>query len=149
MLTVFLCLLSCLSSITPPLISPPGSPTTLGFFPSPSSLSSPGGLVRMPGLTYNSNGVKDLINAMQGYQVRDKSLQINPICLITGCYYSSYTCKSRTRVHIPLCRIQVLHIVLLLLWVCIVRHPLFAQRLSNEFILSTLPVLSHYELLLA
>ncbi|KAK2844550.1 hypothetical protein Q5P01_011209 [Channa striata] len=48
--------------------SPPGSPTTLGFFPSPSSLSSPGGLVRMPGLTYNSNGVKDLINAVQGYQ---------------------------------------------------------------------------------
>ncbi|XP_008301243.1 epithelial splicing regulatory protein 1 isoform X1 [Stegastes partitus] len=48
--------------------SPPGSPTTLGFFPSPSSLSSPGGLVRMPGLTYNSNGVKDLISAVQGYQ---------------------------------------------------------------------------------
>uniref|UniRef100_A0AAQ5ZU84 RRM domain-containing protein n=1 Tax=Amphiprion ocellaris TaxID=80972 RepID=A0AAQ5ZU84_AMPOC len=48
--------------------SPPGSPTTLGFFPSPSSLSSPGGLVRMPGLTYNGNGVKDLISAMQGYQ---------------------------------------------------------------------------------
>nr|XP_033496744.1 epithelial splicing regulatory protein 1 isoform X2 [Epinephelus lanceolatus] len=48
--------------------SPPGSPTTVGFFPSPSSLSSPGGLVRMPGLTYNSNGVKDLINAVQGYQ---------------------------------------------------------------------------------
>uniref|UniRef100_A0A8D3B8S2 Epithelial splicing regulatory protein 1 n=1 Tax=Scophthalmus maximus TaxID=52904 RepID=A0A8D3B8S2_SCOMX len=48
--------------------SPPGSPTTVGFFPSPSSLSSPGGLVRMPGLTYSSNGVKDLISAMQGYQ---------------------------------------------------------------------------------
>ncbi|XP_028282327.1 epithelial splicing regulatory protein 1 isoform X5 [Parambassis ranga] len=48
--------------------SPPGSPTALGFFPSPSSLSSPGGLVRMPGLTYNSNGVKDLINSVQGYQ---------------------------------------------------------------------------------
>ncbi|GLD63637.1 epithelial splicing regulatory protein 1 isoform X2 [Lates japonicus] len=48
--------------------SPPGSPTTVGFFPSPSSISSPGGLVRMPGLTYNSNGVKDLINAVQGYQ---------------------------------------------------------------------------------
>lgn len=52
------------------LSSPPGSPTTIGFFPSPSSLSSPGGLVRMPGLTYNSNGVKDLINAVQGYPVR-------------------------------------------------------------------------------
>uniref|UniRef100_A0A3Q3VYS6 RRM domain-containing protein n=1 Tax=Mola mola TaxID=94237 RepID=A0A3Q3VYS6_MOLML len=48
--------------------SPPGSPTTLGFFPSPPALSSPGGLVRMPGLTYNSNGVKDLISAGQGYQ---------------------------------------------------------------------------------
>uniref|UniRef100_A0A4W6CBP0 Epithelial splicing regulatory protein 1 n=1 Tax=Lates calcarifer TaxID=8187 RepID=A0A4W6CBP0_LATCA len=48
--------------------SPPGSPTTVGFYPSPSSISSPGGLVRMPGLTYNSNGVKDLINAVQGYQ---------------------------------------------------------------------------------
>ncbi|XP_011603953.1 epithelial splicing regulatory protein 1 isoform X2 [Takifugu rubripes] len=47
--------------------SPPGSPTTIGFFPSPSSMSSPGGLVRMPGLTYNSSGVKDLINAVQGY----------------------------------------------------------------------------------
>nr|XP_020462882.1 epithelial splicing regulatory protein 1 [Monopterus albus] len=48
--------------------SPPGSPTTIGFFPSHSSLSTPGGLVRMPGLTYNSNEVKDLINAVQGYQ---------------------------------------------------------------------------------
>lgn len=64
--TVRLCFLACLS-----LSSPPGSPTTIGFFPSPSSLSSPGGLVRMPGLTYNSNGVKDLINAVQGYPVRD------------------------------------------------------------------------------
>lgn len=25
----------------------------------------------MPGLTYNGNGVKDLINAVQGYPVRD------------------------------------------------------------------------------
>ncbi|XP_072250414.1 epithelial splicing regulatory protein 1 isoform X1 [Leuresthes tenuis] len=47
--------------------SPPGSPTTMGFFPAPSSLS-PGGLVRMPGLPYNGSGVKDLINAVQGYQ---------------------------------------------------------------------------------
>ncbi|XP_037130191.1 epithelial splicing regulatory protein 1 isoform X1 [Syngnathus acus] len=45
--------------------SPPGSPNTVGFFPSPNVLSSPGGLMRMPGLTYNS---KDLINAVQGYQ---------------------------------------------------------------------------------
>ncbi|XP_008430874.1 epithelial splicing regulatory protein 1 isoform X1 [Poecilia reticulata] len=48
--------------------SPPGSPTTLGYFPAHSSMSSPGGLVRMPGLPYNGSGVKDLINAMQGYQ---------------------------------------------------------------------------------
>ncbi|XP_061572773.1 epithelial splicing regulatory protein 1 isoform X2 [Cololabis saira] len=47
--------------------SPPGSPT-VGYFPAPSSLSSPGGLIRMPGLPYNGSGVKDLINAVQGYQ---------------------------------------------------------------------------------
>ncbi|XP_049439985.1 epithelial splicing regulatory protein 1 isoform X3 [Epinephelus fuscoguttatus] len=56
--------------------SPPGSPTTVGFFPSPSSLSSPGGLVRMPGLTYNSNGVKELINAVQGYQSPVESVSL-------------------------------------------------------------------------
>lgn len=27
----------------------------------------------MPGLTYNSSGVKDLINAVQGYPVRDEN----------------------------------------------------------------------------
>ncbi|KAM4736551.1 epithelial splicing regulatory protein 1 isoform 2-T3 [Anableps anableps] len=48
--------------------SPPGSPTTLGFFPAHSSMSSHGGLVRMPGLPYDGSGVKDLINAVQGYQ---------------------------------------------------------------------------------
>ncbi|XP_072316359.1 epithelial splicing regulatory protein 1 isoform X3 [Eucyclogobius newberryi] len=48
--------------------SPPGSPTTMGFFPSPSALSSPGGMMRMPALPYPSNGVKDIINAVQGYQ---------------------------------------------------------------------------------
>uniref|UniRef100_A0A667X2P6 Epithelial splicing regulatory protein 1 n=1 Tax=Myripristis murdjan TaxID=586833 RepID=A0A667X2P6_9TELE len=47
--------------------SPPGSPTAVGFYPSPTPISSPGGLVRMPSLTYG-NGVKDLINAVQGYQ---------------------------------------------------------------------------------
>ncbi|XP_068998957.1 epithelial splicing regulatory protein 1 isoform X4 [Embiotoca jacksoni] len=62
--------------------SPPGSPTTLGFFPSPSSLSSPGGLMRMPGLTYNSNGVKDLINAVQGYQSPAESLSLLSSSLI-------------------------------------------------------------------
>ncbi|XP_071325258.1 epithelial splicing regulatory protein 1 isoform X3 [Trachinotus anak] len=62
--------------------SPPGSPTTLGFFPSPSSLSSPGGLVRMPGLTYSSNGVKDLINAVQGYQSPAESVSLLSSSLI-------------------------------------------------------------------
>ncbi|XP_044063975.1 epithelial splicing regulatory protein 1 isoform X1 [Siniperca chuatsi] len=64
--------------------SPPGSPT-VGFFPSPSSLSSlssPGGLVRMPGLTYNNNGVKDLINAMQGYQNPAESISLLSSSLI-------------------------------------------------------------------
>uniref|UniRef100_A0A3B5MS31 Epithelial splicing regulatory protein 1 n=1 Tax=Xiphophorus couchianus TaxID=32473 RepID=A0A3B5MS31_9TELE len=55
--------------------SPPGSPTTLGFFPAHSSMSSPGGLVRMPGLPYNGSGVKELISAVQGYQVRTSSLR--------------------------------------------------------------------------
>lgn len=58
----------------PPLslcCSPPGSPTTVGFFPSPSSLTTPAGLVRMPGVAYSgSGGVKDVINAVQAYQVR-------------------------------------------------------------------------------
>ncbi|KAF7227303.1 epithelial splicing regulatory protein 1 isoform X2 [Nothobranchius furzeri] len=45
--------------------SPPGSPTTLGYYP---AHSSSGGLVRMPALSYGSSGVKDLISAMQGYQ---------------------------------------------------------------------------------
>ncbi|XP_042345756.1 epithelial splicing regulatory protein 1 isoform X3 [Plectropomus leopardus] len=62
--------------------SPPGSPNTVGFFPSPSSLSSPGGLVRMPGLTYNSNGVKDLINAVQGYQSPAESVSLLSSSLI-------------------------------------------------------------------
>ncbi|XP_070691268.1 epithelial splicing regulatory protein 1 isoform X1 [Pempheris klunzingeri] len=65
--------------------SPPGSPTTVGFFPSPSSLtslSSPGGLVRMPGLTYNSNGVKELINAVQGYQNPAESVSLLSSSLI-------------------------------------------------------------------
>ncbi|XP_068591187.1 epithelial splicing regulatory protein 1 isoform X3 [Cebidichthys violaceus] len=56
--------------------SPPGSPNTVGFFPSHASLSSPGGLMRMPGLTYNGNGVKDLINAMQGYQSPAESVSL-------------------------------------------------------------------------
>ncbi|XP_041798410.1 epithelial splicing regulatory protein 1 isoform X1 [Chelmon rostratus] len=62
--------------------SPPGSPTTVGFFPSPSSISSPGGLVRMPGLTYNSSGVKDLINAVQGYQSPAESISLLSSSLI-------------------------------------------------------------------
>ncbi|XP_077384047.1 epithelial splicing regulatory protein 1 isoform X2 [Festucalex cinctus] len=59
--------------------SPPGSPTTVGFFPSPSALSSPGGLMRMPGLTYNS---KDLINAVQGYQTAMEPVSVMSSSLI-------------------------------------------------------------------
>lgn len=60
--------------------SPPGSPTTIGFFPSPSALTSPGGLMRMPGLAYTSNGMKDIINAMQGYQyAADDALMHAPV----------------------------------------------------------------------
>ncbi|XP_075965276.1 epithelial splicing regulatory protein 1 isoform X2 [Anarhichas minor] len=62
--------------------SPPGSPNTVGFFPSPASLSSPGGLMRMPGLTYNGNGVKELINAMQGYQSPAESMSLLSSSLI-------------------------------------------------------------------
>ncbi|KAM8870854.1 epithelial splicing regulatory protein 1 isoform 2-T2 [Spinachia spinachia] len=62
--------------------SPPGSPNTLGFFPSPSSLSSPGGLIRMPALTYSGNGVKDLINAVQGYQSPAESVALLSSSLI-------------------------------------------------------------------
>ncbi|XP_077577288.1 epithelial splicing regulatory protein 1 isoform X1 [Stigmatopora nigra] len=59
--------------------SPPGSPTTVGFFPSPSTHSSPGGLMRMPGLTYNS---KELINAVQGYQTAMEPVSVLSSSLI-------------------------------------------------------------------
>lgn len=117
------------------LYSPPGSPTALGFFPSPSSLSSPGGLVRMPGLTYNSNGVKDLINSVQGYQVRDIFFQVCLtffVCMQMFCAF---------KVHIPHRRIHRRSPCIM--GVYCQASTLFAQRLSNSFILSTLPVLSH------
>uniref|UniRef100_A0A3B3T352 Epithelial splicing regulatory protein 1 n=1 Tax=Paramormyrops kingsleyae TaxID=1676925 RepID=A0A3B3T352_9TELE len=51
--------------------SPPGSPTSLNYFPSPSSApalaAQPGALVRMQSLAYNS-GVKEILNIVQGYQ---------------------------------------------------------------------------------
>ncbi|KAG8441816.1 hypothetical protein GDO86_010844 [Hymenochirus boettgeri] len=53
--------------------SPPGSPSSLGFFPaSAASVSnipphSGGAMVRMQGLAYNS-GVKEILNFFQGYQ---------------------------------------------------------------------------------
>lgn len=95
--------------------SPPGSPTTVGFFPAASSLSSPAGLVRMPGLAYNGSGVKELINAVQGYQVRTSSLPLHPIHLIT------YICSTRTCSHAPS---VLFYSNLLRRWVCIVRYPL-------------------------
>lgn len=52
--------------------SPPGSPNSLGYFPTAASLSSvppqPGTVVRMQGLAYNT-GVKEILNFFQGYQV--------------------------------------------------------------------------------
>ncbi|ERE85303.1 epithelial splicing regulatory protein 2 [Cricetulus griseus] len=51
--------------------SPPGSPNSLGYFPTAANLSSvppqPGTVVRMQGLAYNT-GVKEILNFFQGYQ---------------------------------------------------------------------------------
>ncbi|KAM8966224.1 epithelial splicing regulatory protein 1 [Pelodytes ibericus] len=63
--------------------SPPGSPSSLGFFPttaSPSTIPPHGGaaVVRMQGLAYNS-GMKEILNFFQGYQYapEDGLLQVN------------------------------------------------------------------------
>uniref|UniRef100_A0A8C7XHD9 Epithelial splicing regulatory protein 1 n=1 Tax=Oryzias sinensis TaxID=183150 RepID=A0A8C7XHD9_9TELE len=98
--------------------SPPGSPTTLGFFPAPSSLSSTGGLVRMPGLPYNGNGVKDLINAVQGYQVRQFTNSKVAPKLTNALYF-----------HISFFSTLVLcSDLFFLLWVCIVRYSSWLPR---------------------
>ncbi|KAF4022467.1 hypothetical protein G4228_014298 [Cervus hanglu yarkandensis] len=51
--------------------SPPGSPNSLGYFPTAANLSGvppqPGAVVRMQGLAYNT-GVKEILNFFQGYQ---------------------------------------------------------------------------------
>ncbi|XP_060051947.1 epithelial splicing regulatory protein 1 isoform X4 [Erinaceus europaeus] len=51
--------------------SPPGSPNSLGYFPTAANLSGappqPGTVVRMQGLAYNT-GVKEILNFFQGYQ---------------------------------------------------------------------------------
>ncbi|XP_036395209.1 epithelial splicing regulatory protein 1 isoform X2 [Megalops cyprinoides] len=64
--------------------SPPGSPTSLNYFPSPASApalaTQPGALVRMHGLTYN-NGVKEILNIFQGYQSPPESMTlVNSLC---------------------------------------------------------------------
>lgn len=60
------------------LLSPPVSPTTVGYLTAPSAavapapasvLQQPGALVRMQGLPYTA-GVKDILSFFQGYQVR-------------------------------------------------------------------------------
>lgn len=89
--------------------SPPGSPTTVGFFPAPSSLSSPAGLMRMPGLAYNGSGVKELINAVQGYQVGASTHQSHHDFF----YWFVFPCFS-----------VAFYSDLLLWWVCVVRYPL-------------------------
>ncbi|KAI4565962.1 hypothetical protein MJT46_009337 [Ovis ammon polii x Ovis aries] len=52
--------------------SPPGSPNSLGYFPTAANLSGvppqPGTVVRMQGLAYNT-GVKEILNFFQGYQL--------------------------------------------------------------------------------
>lgn len=84
--------------------SPPGSPTTIGFFPSPSALTSPGGLMRMPGLAYTSNGMKDIINAMQGYQVRDTHSINFFVCIKTlSSLCRSYTSAAQFFIQILFC----------------------------------------------
>ncbi|KAG9339383.1 hypothetical protein JZ751_023776 [Albula glossodonta] len=64
--------------------SPPGSPTSLNYFHSPSNApalgAQPGALVRMHGLTYN-NGVKEILNIFQGYQSPPESMAlVNSLC---------------------------------------------------------------------
>ncbi|XP_053324233.1 epithelial splicing regulatory protein 1 isoform X3 [Spea bombifrons] len=63
--------------------SPPGSPSSIGFFPATANTSTippPAGaaVVRMQGLAYNS-GVKEILNFFQGYQYapEDGLLQVN------------------------------------------------------------------------
>lgn len=62
--------------------SPPGSPNSLGYFPTAANLSSappqPGTVVRMQGLAYNT-GVKEILNFFQGYQVSSLKKKI-PQC---------------------------------------------------------------------
>uniref|UniRef100_W5MVA5 Epithelial splicing regulatory protein 1 n=1 Tax=Lepisosteus oculatus TaxID=7918 RepID=W5MVA5_LEPOC len=59
--------------------SPPGSPTSLNFFPPPAAgpavAAQPGAMVRMQGLAYNT-GVKEILNFFQGYQIRPESVMI-------------------------------------------------------------------------
>ncbi|XP_006003503.1 epithelial splicing regulatory protein 1 isoform X2 [Latimeria chalumnae] len=51
--------------------SPPGSPTSLNYFPTAAAATTvppqPGSVVRMQGLAYNT-GVKEILNFFQGYQ---------------------------------------------------------------------------------
>ncbi|XP_051879817.1 LOW QUALITY PROTEIN: epithelial splicing regulatory protein 1 [Pristis pectinata] len=50
--------------------SPPGSPTNIGYLPTPATATVPtqsGTIVRMQGLAYNT-GIKEILNFFQGYQ---------------------------------------------------------------------------------
>ncbi|XP_060679660.1 epithelial splicing regulatory protein 1 isoform X2 [Hemiscyllium ocellatum] len=57
--------------------SPPGSPTNIGYFPSPTATlpTQHGTIVRMQGLAYNT-GVKEILNFFQGYQIPPESVLI-------------------------------------------------------------------------
>ncbi|KAM4688443.1 epithelial splicing regulatory protein 1 isoform 2-T2 [Discoglossus pictus] len=62
--------------------SPPGSPSSLGFYPTANANNMPlhngAAVMRMQGLAYNS-GVKDILNFFQGYQYTPEEglLQVN------------------------------------------------------------------------
>ncbi|EGW06621.1 Epithelial splicing regulatory protein 1 [Cricetulus griseus] len=70
--------------------SPPGSPNSLGYFPTAANLSSvppqPGTVVRMQGLAYNT-GVKEILNFFQGYQELEREITFQGDSAV---YYSYY-----------------------------------------------------------
>ncbi|XP_028673471.1 epithelial splicing regulatory protein 1 isoform X1 [Erpetoichthys calabaricus] len=63
--------------------SPPGSPTSLNYFPSaaaaPTVAPQPGAMIRMQSLAYGA-GVKDILNLFHGYQIPPESLMTTSNC---------------------------------------------------------------------
>lgn len=93
----------------------------------------------MPGLTYNSSGVKDLINAVQGYPVRDENQPGN------NCFLNATAFREKAPVLQPSHTFLQGEMGLLKLsfGVYCQASTVFSQRLSNSFVLSTHLVLSH------